>query len=67
MWREEWPQTTDGTDFDGRHLMTLINKQSSPFENLWDVGLLLQEIETKLGVEVIDIPMVYRGSNNYVR
>ena len=67
MWRDESPKHADGTAFDGQHLMTLMHNGASPFENLWDVNLLLQEIETRLGAKVVDIPMSSQGSNNYVR
>ena len=67
MSNEDWPKNPDGTAFSGQNLMTLIRDKTSPFQNLWDVNLLLQEVETNLGARVNDIPMVYKGSNNYVR
>ena len=33
---------------------------------MWDVRLLIQEIEEKLSTRVIDIPAVNSGSNSYV-
>jgi hypothetical protein len=62
---DEWPKMPDGCDFDGKQLLTLVRNGTSPFP--WDVNLLIQEVEEKLGTRVIDIPSVYSGSNNYVR
>ncbi|KAL8755704.1 MAG: hypothetical protein Q9184_004719 [Pyrenodesmia sp. 2 TL-2023] len=64
-WRDEWPLGPDGQDYDGKRLMDLIRHNSSPFRASWHVELLIREIEEKLGTEVTDIPMVYKGSNNY--
>jgi len=64
--RDDWPRMQDGTDFDRRQLLTLVRNGSSPFQDVWDVNLLIQEIEENLGTTVIDIPVVYYGSNNYV-
>ncbi|KIH93666.1 hypothetical protein SPBR_04244 [Sporothrix brasiliensis 5110] len=55
----------DGTDFDGKKLFSLIRSGGSPFDGAWDVHRLIDEIEENLGTEVIDIPFVYNGSNNY--
>lgn len=66
-WFDTWPKNADGIDYDGKNLMTLLHNETSPFKDLWDVKLLLQEIEKNLGAKVVDIPKVYRGSNNYVR
>lgn len=38
----------------------------SPFQGLWDINLLIQEIEEHTGAQMVDIPVVERGSNNYV-
>ena len=65
--RDDWPKMQDGTDFDGKQLLTLVHSGNSPFHGVWDVNLLIQEIEENLGTHVIDIPMLYNGSNNYVR
>lgn len=59
--RDDWP-----TDFDGQNLLTLTRTGRSPFQGIWDVNLLIREIEENLDTEVIDIPFVYNGSNNYV-
>lgn len=56
----------DGTDFDGERLLTLVHAGSSPFHPIWDVNLLIREIEDNLGSQVIDILTVNKGSNNYV-
>ncbi|KAF3310519.1 hypothetical protein TWF173_009406 [Orbilia oligospora] len=55
----------DGTDFDGKQLLTLVLDGKSPFQGVWDVKLLIQEAEENLNAQVIDIPEVYKGSNNY--
>ncbi|KAI4280128.1 MAG: hypothetical protein L6R35_005971 [Caloplaca aegaea] len=65
-WRDEWPLGPDGKEYDGKQLLDLVRNNSSPFRAFWDVQSLIQEIEDKLGTEVTDIPMVYKGSNNYV-
>ena len=65
-WRDEWPSPADGHAYDGRGLLQLLRRGECPFKNLWDVNLLIEEIEEKLGIKLIDIPMVDKGSNNYV-
>lgn len=55
----------DGSEFDGKQLLTLVRGGSSPFHGVWDVNLLIQEIEENLDTQVVDIPQVYNGSNNY--
>ena len=66
-WRDEWPSMPDGRQYDGRELMSLVRNNDSPFSGVWDVRLLIQEIESNLDTQVIDIPVVGKGSNNYVR
>ncbi len=63
---DSWPKMPDGTDFDGKQLFSLVRNGKSPFDEAWDVNLLIREIEENLGAEVTDIPFVYNGSNNYV-
>ncbi|KDR79794.1 hypothetical protein GALMADRAFT_241875 [Galerina marginata CBS 339.88] len=63
--RDNWPKMQDTTDFDGKQLLTLARSGNSPFHGVWDVNLLIREIEENLGTQVIEIPMVYKGSNNY--
>lgn len=65
-WRDDWPAMPDGSDFDGEDLLTLVRAGNSPFNGVWDVNLLIQEIEENLGSQVIDILTVNKGSNNYV-
>lgn len=64
--RDDWPKISNGCDFDGRQLLDLVRSGNSPFHGVWDVNLLIREIEENLSAEVIDIPFVYMGSNNYV-
>lgn len=64
--RDDWPKMHDGRDFDGQHLLTLVRSGNSPFQDRWDVNLLVREIEENLGAQVVDIPCVSNGSNNYV-
>lgn len=65
-WRDEWPSGPDGDLYDGKQLMELVRSDNSPFRRVWDVKLLIQEIEEKLNTQVIDIPIVDKGSNNFV-
>lgn len=63
---DDWPKMSDGRDFDGLNLLTLVQSGNSPFRDEWNVELLIQEIEKNLCARVIDIPRVSSGSNNYV-
>ena len=63
---DNWPKMPDSSDFDSKQLLTLVRSGNSPFHGVWDINLLIQEIEENLGAEVIDIPVVFKGSNNYV-
>ncbi|KAF2793863.1 hypothetical protein K505DRAFT_243428, partial [Melanomma pulvis-pyrius CBS 109.77] len=63
--RDDWPKMPDDSDFDGKQLFALVRSGNSPFHGVWDVNLLIQEIEENLGAEVIDIPAIFKGSNNY--
>lgn len=65
-WRDDWPIMPDGSDFDGEQLLPLVRAGNSPFHGVWDVNLLIDEIEEYLGCRVIDIPIVHMGSNYYV-
>jgi hypothetical protein len=65
-YKDYWPKMPDGEDFDGKHLLTLVCNGQSPFEQVWNINLLIQEIESHLRTTVVDIPVVYSGSNNYV-
>lgn len=61
--RDSWPTTVG---YDGRNLLRLIRDGRSPFADRWDVNLLIREIEDKLATQVVDIPIITIGSNNYV-
>ena len=63
---DDWPKMLDDSDFDGKHLLALVRESKSPFHGVWDVNLLVREVEENLGAKVIDIPDVFHGSNNYV-
>ncbi|KAJ6779913.1 hypothetical protein PWT90_07828 [Aphanocladium album] len=64
-YEDTWPKMPDGTDFDGKRLLDLIQHGKSPFESDWDVKLLMRELEENLGATVAAIPSVYKGSNNH--
>jgi hypothetical protein len=63
---DDWPKMPDGRDYDGKQLLALVRSGNSPFHDTWDVNLLIREIEDRLGAEVVNIPCVYNGANNYV-
>ena len=52
--------------YDGRQLLSLIRNGQTPFDAIWDMKLLIREIEEKPNVQITDIPTVDKGSNNYV-
>ena len=52
--------------YDGGNLMDLVRNNKDPFQGVLDVKLLIQEVEQKLHTMVTDIPVVHKGSNNYV-
>lgn len=62
---DDWPKMPDGNDFDGTQLLQLFRSNKSPFQRDWDVDLLIQEIEHNLNTQIVDIPFVSKGSNNY--
>lgn len=64
---DHWPQMSDGSQWDGRNLLDLFGRGQSPFGPVWDVSLLLQEVEDKAGATVVGVPRVHTGANNYVR
>jgi len=64
--RDEWPRMLSNNEYDGKQLFELIQNNNSPFQEVWDVRLLIQEIEHNLKTKVTDIPFVHKGSNNYV-
>lgn len=63
---DPWPEMPDGSEFDGTNLLPLVRSGKSPFEEAWDVKLLIRELEENLRDVVTAIPFVYKGSNNYV-
>ena len=63
---DDWPKMPDGSDFDGKQLLTMTRSGKSPFHGSWDVNVLIKEIEEKLNFQVIDIPTIDTGANNYV-
>ncbi|KAI5862396.1 hypothetical protein GGS23DRAFT_98537 [Durotheca rogersii] len=63
--RDDWPKIPDGSNYDGKRLLTLVRSGNSPFKKVWDVNLLIQEVEDNINSQVIDIPFVSKGSNNY--
>lgn len=64
--RDDWPKAPDdNSDFDGKKLLDLVSNGNSPFQGVWDVNLLIREVEENLGAKVVDIPDVFKGSNNY--
>lgn len=65
-WRDEWPSLPDGSQYDGKQLGTLVREGKNPFQGVWDINLLIQEIEEHINTQVVDIPVIYKGSNNYV-
>jgi len=65
--RDDWPKMQDGIDFNGKELLTLVRSGNSPFHGVWDVNLLIQEVEEDFGTQVVDIAIMYKGANNYLR
>ncbi|KAK0710253.1 3-hydroxybutyryl-CoA dehydratase [Lasiosphaeria miniovina] len=55
----------DGSDLDGKELLTLVRSGNNPFHGVLGVNLLILEIEENLNTQVIDIPAIYKGSNSY--
>jgi hypothetical protein len=62
---DEWPTLADGQEYDGLQLLALVRNGNNPFSKV-DMSLVIEEVEAVLGVAVVDIPLVTRGSNNYV-
>lgn len=54
--RDDWPKMPDGSDFDGKQLLTLVHSGNSPFHGVWDVNLLIREIEENHGKMSNDLP-----------
>ena len=64
--QDEWPTGPNDKPYNGLQLLELVRTGQSPFKNQWDVNLLLHEIETQLHTKITNIPLVTKGSNNYV-
>ncbi|KAK4142028.1 uncharacterized protein C8A04DRAFT_30432 [Dichotomopilus funicola] len=58
-----WPNMPDNTEYDGKGLLTLVRAGNSPFKDLFDVNLLIQEVENNVGAKVTDIQQLYREVN----
>jgi hypothetical protein len=63
-WRDGCPSAPDGKPYDGTNLLHLTLDGKSPFGEVWDIPLLIREIEESLSTRVADIPFVDKGSNN---
>jgi hypothetical protein len=64
--RDEWPSSANGGVYDGNNLLELVRQGNNPFAGRWDPRQLIEEVEQKLGVQVVDIGTIAKGSNNYV-
>ncbi|KAG6362093.1 hypothetical protein INS49_010322 [Diaporthe citri] len=62
---DDRPLMPHGTEWNGKDLLGLVRDDSSPFANIWDVRILLEEVETQVQAQVVDIPEVHAGANNY--
>ncbi len=56
----------DGEPYDGKHILRLTRAGKSPFNGVWDVRLLVQELKENLQMHVTSISFIDKGSNNYV-
>lgn len=63
---DDWPKMADGSVFDDTEFSALVRRGNSPFQGIWDVNLLIREVEDSLGAQMINIPFVFSGSNNDV-
>lgn len=64
---DEWPQLSDGTEWDGTGLLALLSTGRSPFGDALDVKALIREIEYYISSDIADIPIVTYGANHFVR
>ncbi|KAJ6446730.1 monooxygenase [Purpureocillium lavendulum] len=62
---DAWPQSADGTDWDGKGLLELVRRDQSPFGSALSVPALIAEIERVLRSRVVDIPAVAFGAHNF--
>ncbi|KAF3762250.1 hypothetical protein M406DRAFT_263472 [Cryphonectria parasitica EP155] len=60
-----WPRSPDGSGWDGKNLLPMVLRGASPFRKTWDVNVLLKEVESILGAQVVDIPQASAGAHNY--
>jgi hypothetical protein len=63
---DQWPVMPDGDGYDGRNLLKLTRSGNSPFRAVWDVNLLIQEIEENLHAKVTKISDVCDHIDDYV-
>ncbi|KAK0733205.1 hypothetical protein B0T26DRAFT_808050 [Lasiosphaeria miniovina] len=61
---DDWPMMLDGSDYDRKQLLSLVRDNHSPFRDAWNVKSLIREVEAAVDDEVVDIPIVTRGSSN---
>ena len=64
--QDEWPSFSNVFPYDGTKLLKLVQEGRSPFSGQWSVEQLIQEVEEHVGVTIVDIPLVSKGSNNFV-
>ena len=63
---DEWPIMEDGKDWDGTDLLTSFRAGKSPLADSWNLACLIEEVESVLDTQVVDIPLVTTGANNLV-
>ncbi|OAQ89478.1 hypothetical protein VFPFJ_05889 [Purpureocillium lilacinum] len=66
---DPWPTSTDGTEWDGRGLLGLVQQGLDPFGNPFrgklDTRALFVEIEQCLESTIVDIPLVSYGAHYF--
>ena len=60
---DPWPQV-DGEDWNGKNLLSLLHAGQCPI-TAFNVKILIEEIEDALRINIVDIPLVSSGANNY--
>lgn len=63
---DQWPRSTDGQDWDGTNLLSLLRLNQNPFQETLDINSLMVEIEYTLSKEICDVPKVTHGANHFV-
>lgn len=63
---DEWPKNADGSNWDGAGLLSLLEREKSPFGDALSVRSLMDELEYSLGATIDDIPVVTFGANHFV-